>query len=259
MRTPTDAQLRAIRKKLLGWFAQMQRQYHWRVDATPLYEQIIAELLLQRTRADVVAAHLPRILRLAPNWRALAAIRARELGAALRPLGLWRRRSVSLRSLAQHITDIGGEFPRDRTGLESLPGVGQYMANVFLVIQGLGHAPYLDVNMSRVLERLFGRRRLSDIRYDPELQQIAGRLVSSPNCQRLNWAILDLAALVCTPRDPGCAMCPVTRLCDYAQVTMSPCTNRKPKRARARTRSRNPRTRVVSRPASQKARTREAH
>jgi A/G-specific adenine glycosylase len=90
------------------------------------------------------------------------------------------------------------------------------MTNVFLVIQGLARAPYIDVNMARVMERLFGRRRLSDLRYDQELQGVARRLVRSPNCQRLNWAILDLAALVCTPRNPSCAACPLSSTCDYA-------------------------------------------
>lgn len=41
------------------------------------------------------------------------------------------------------------------------------MASAILVIQGVDPAPYLDVNMARVLERHFGPRKLSDIRYDP--------------------------------------------------------------------------------------------
>jgi adenine-specific DNA glycosylase len=54
------------------------------------------------------------------------------------------------------------------------------------------------VKLARVLERVFGPRRLSDIRYDPYLQDLALRIVQHKDPARINWAFLDLAAMICT-------------------------------------------------------------
>ena len=76
--------------------------------------------------------------------------------------------------------------------------------------------PLLDVNMARVLERVYGPRKLADIRYDPYLQELAGKIVRSKYSARLNWAVLDLAATICLLRTPRCGLCPVASLCQHA-------------------------------------------
>lgn len=69
--------------------------------------------------------------------------------------------------------------------------------------------------MARVLERFFGPRQLVDIRYDPYLQTLARQTVDPEIPQQYNWAVLDLAALVCTPRKPKCEVCPLSQRCSY--------------------------------------------
>jgi len=64
--------------------------------------------------------------------------------------------------------------------------------------------------MARVLERYFGPRKLADIRYDPYLQKLAHRVVDCEAPAAVNWAILDLAALVCKARGPRCSQCPLS-------------------------------------------------
>jgi len=182
---------------------------------TSLYNQVIAELLLQRTRAEVVASRLPVLLSLTPDWDALASTPEKDMEHVLKPLGLWRRRAASLRRLAAEVSSAGGKLPKTREALEQLPGVGQYMANAILVIQNVQPAPYLDTNMARVLERHFGPRQLSDIRYDPMLQRVAHKITNSKQSRAINWAILDFSAIVCKIRSPKCPSCPVRRTCDY--------------------------------------------
>lgn len=217
MRKPTASSARSFRARLLAWYARHGRSFPWRQAGAPVYEQAIAELLLQRTRANAVARHLPLVLELVPSWDALASISEERLGDALRPLGLWKQRAAALKRLATEIAKRGGELPQTLQELEKLPAIGQYMANAFVVILGAGRAPYVDANMARVLERHFGPRRLADIRYDPALQEVACRIVNSPRCQLVNWAILDLAALVCTLTRPRCAACPLKRTCVYSK------------------------------------------
>ena len=174
---PSPRRIADIQHHLLEWFIKSGRHYPWRRPSASKYQRIIAELLLQRTKADVVAQMYPEFVATYPSWNSLSLASERELEEQLRPLGLWKRRSVSIKALAVVLTRLRGRYPKDRASLEELPGIGQYVCNAILMFdQGLC-APLLDVNMARVLERLFGPRKLVDIRYDPFLQNLAWKMV----------------------------------------------------------------------------------
>jgi A/G-specific adenine glycosylase len=199
---------------LREWFVQHRRDFPWRCDDTTVYEQIVSEVLLQQTPAQRVAAFLPAFFGRFSMWDQLAISREDELGVHLRPLGLWRRRARVLVALGRELAQRAGRLPSSREELETLPAVGQYVASAILLFeQGLPE-PLLDVNMARVLERYFGPRRLVDIRYDPYLQALAREVVAS-DAVTMNWAVLDLAALVCKPRTPLCEQCPLQEGCLY--------------------------------------------
>ena len=150
-----------------------------------------------------------------PDWASLERATKAELENTLMPLGLWKRRAEAFCGLARYATADGGRFPRDRSELQAIPAVGQYLANAILLFQHDEPTPLLDTNMARVLERYIRPRRLSDIRYDPWLQSASKHLVSSEDATKVNWAILDLGGKICTPHDPKCGVCPLKRGCAY--------------------------------------------
>jgi A/G-specific adenine glycosylase len=205
----------AIRRALLRWFDANGRDFPWRKEGTSLYQLILAELLLQRTRAETVAAFFDEFTTRFPSWPAIAGATVEEIGELLKAIGLWRRRATSLLALAREMVARGGEFPRKRSEVENLPGVGQYIANSILLFSVGQAEPLLDVNMARVLERLFGPRKLVDIRDDPHLQSISRAIVRGKRAPCVNWAILDLAAVVCTIKNPACDECPLRECCQY--------------------------------------------
>tara|TARA_R110002124_G_scaffold215380_2_gene381328 strand:- start:12945 stop:13511 length:567 start_codon:yes stop_codon:yes gene_type:complete len=177
----------------------------------------VSEVLLQRTRAETVAAIYPKFFATFSSWSQLANATMDDLQDSLRPLGLWRRRANGLLELARVMHQKSGRLPDDRSGIEDLPGVGQYIANAVELISSRSPAPLLDVNMSRVLERYFGPRKMADIRYDPYLQRLAWRVTNIEESISLNWAILDLAAKICSARRPKCKECPLKTGCNYAR------------------------------------------
>ncbi len=180
-------------------------------------EWSVAEVLLQRTQADVVGRMFPAFVAKFPSWKRLATCSQSELEEILKPLGLWKRRSASLRELSEIMATRRGRYPKERDQIEQLPGVGQYISNAILMFDQGQCQPLLDVNLARVLERVFGPRRLSDIRYDPYLQTLAMKVVAHTQPSILNWAFLDLASLICTIRSPKCPVCPLVRTCCFAQ------------------------------------------
>lgn len=217
---PTDAEVHEFRRRLLRWFARNGRSFPWRSTRAGTYVQIVSEVLLQRTQAARVAAFIPAFLSTYPSWRRLAKASRRDLRRLLEPLGLWRRRADSLLALAREMSRRRGRFPKSPEEVGALPGVGQYIGNAILLFAHRQRLPLLDVNMARVLERNFGPRKLVDIRYDPYLQLLSSGVVNENNPVGLNWAILDLAALLCTSRDPRCSQCPLASRCKFGMAKL---------------------------------------
>ena len=108
-----------------------------------------------------------------------------------------------------------GRLPSSRAEIESLPNVGQYVANAIELFGYGRERPLLDSGMARVLERFYGPRRLADIRFDPYLQALAHRVVADKAARETNWAILDLAAMICRMK-PKCNVCPLQSKCRFA-------------------------------------------
>jgi A/G-specific adenine glycosylase len=210
---PTRRRVNRFRKNVLAWFDDNDRKFFWRTAGASNYVRIVAEVLLQRTRAEVVSSFLPRFLSLYSDWETLANVDEMVLGADLKPLGLWRRRAVSLRSLAREIVRRKGIWPNE---LESIPAVGQYVANAILLFEHASKAPLLDASVARLLRRYFDLRpSKADIRYDQLLQAVAFSVVAINDPVTINWGMLDLAASNCTSGTPKCASCPLRRGCRY--------------------------------------------
>lgn len=207
--------VRFFRAHLLKWFKKMGRQFPWRLRECNTYQIITAELLLQRTRASVVADFFNDFIKKYPSWQDLASAEQADLEEFLKPVGLWKRRTAALISLARAVVTRGGELPASREELESLPAIGQYIANAVLTMCYNRREPLLDVNMARLLERFFGPRNLADIRYDSYLQELSRVVLSRRSAKELNWAMIDFAALVCTARSPSHTSCPLATQCSF--------------------------------------------
>ncbi len=215
MRVIANLDVSIFQWRLLRWYKNNGRNFPWRKRKLTRYQLIIAEALLQRTKAETVAKFYRSFVTKYPNWVSLAKARRRDIETALKPIGLHRQRSRRLKDLALEMVRRNGRLPEKREQLESIPFLGQYLTNAVMLVIFNKRLPLVDVNMSRVLERYFGKRKLADIRYDPYLQNLATRVVNSTNSMELNWAILDFAALVCKARSPLCNACALKSGCRF--------------------------------------------
>jgi A/G-specific adenine glycosylase len=212
----TREKIARFQERILKWYLVDGRRFPWRDESASDYMIILAELLLQRTKAETVSKYYYDFLKKYPSWEDIKNADKEELSSLLRPFGLINRRTITLKLLAAEMVKRKGDISRERNELELLPGIGQYIANAILLFcHGEPH-PLLDTNMARVLERVFGKRKLADIRYDPYLQSLSYEVIKCDKPKEINWAILDLAALICTIKIPKCFICPVYNLCNYA-------------------------------------------
>ncbi len=207
--------IKEFRQRILVWYRWNGRPFPWR-HAKSSYERIVAELLLQRTQAHTVASFYQEFIEAYPSWEILARATEEDLRTRLQPIGLWRRRARTMLALASVMVKRRGRMPASREELESLPGISQYLASSVLLLCHGKRVALVDVNVARVLERVFGDRHLADIRYDPYLQELAQRVVSAGDPVSCNWAMIDLASTVCVPTTPKCPTCPLSGVCRFA-------------------------------------------
>ncbi len=214
----TGRALTSFRKQLLAWFRQFQRDLPWRRTKDP-YRIWISEIMLQQTRVAAVIPYYERFLARFPDVRSLAEVPEEEVLRLWSGLGYYGR-ARNLQKAAQHIVALhGGEFPKDEKAALALSGIGPYTGAAILSIAFDAKHAVLDGNVARVLARLGATR--GDLRESSRwqsLQKIAGELLHPKSPGDWNQAMMELGAIVCTPRAPQCLLCPVAEYCRARQL-----------------------------------------
>jgi A/G-specific adenine glycosylase len=169
-------------------------------------------MMLQRTQAKVVEPVLKEFLERFPTVYDLNRAPQREVRRAIWRLGLHRVRSRNLKRVAKIIVEkYGGDADAALDELADLPGVGPYIAGAVACCRGR-RTPAVDSTAGRVLGRLLGVDP-KDPKNREALWEKARELLPRRYAREFNWALIDLAALVCRPRDPRCGECPLRDGC----------------------------------------------
>ncbi len=209
---------RAVKNRLLPWFAQNKRSMPWRSNRTP-YRVWISELMLQQTRVDQATPYFHRFMKRFPSLRSLAAASQEDVLKMWEGLGYYSR-ARNLHKAAQLIaTEYKGRFPSTAEEIIKLPGVGAYTAAAIGSLAFNLDLAVLDGNVIRVLTRLFADGRdARSVKTKNELQQLADRLLVKGRAGDFNEAMMELGATVCLPKNPDCAACPLARCCLAGQA-----------------------------------------
>jgi A/G-specific adenine glycosylase len=205
-----EAEKGAEARALQRWYARARRELPWRRTRDP-YRVLVSEIMLQQTTVATVRRAYPRFLERFPTLEALAAADEEEVLAAWSGLGYYQR-ARNLQRAARQIRE--GGWPRNAEGLRRLPGIGPYTAAAVASIAFGEAVPVLDANAIRVVARWSGiagdPRRAATRR---RLAERARRLLDPHDPGGSNQALMDLGSLVCRPRDPHCARCPLASGC----------------------------------------------
>jgi A/G-specific adenine glycosylase len=231
-----------IVQRLLEWFARNARPLPWRRTRDP-YAIWVSEIMLQQTQVKTVLPYWERWMRALPNLTALAKAKPQTLHKLWEGLGYYTRVRNLQRAARLIVEQHHGRFPRDFAALLALPGIGRYTAGAVCSIAFDQPQAILDGNVIRVLTRLRGivgdprerktNARLWELAEELVLQaaKTTTRLNTSPHgsritqhatrntqhasrpCSQFNQSLMELGALVCTPRQPRCGVCPIAKDC----------------------------------------------
>lgn len=181
--------------------------------------------MLQQTQVKTVIPYWERWLGDLPTIESLAKAKQEKIHKLWEGLGYYTR-VRNLQNAAQQIVEKhGGKFPKHFDDVLDLPGIGRYTAGAICSIAFNQPTPILDGNVIRVLTRVFGiLGNPKEKKTNAQLWQLAEQLVvcaapqpndqsHTPRASHLNQSLMELGALICTPRSPKCDVCPVKNLC----------------------------------------------
>lgn len=202
-----------LARRLLEWYDKKGRRLPWRRTVDP-YAIWVSEIMLQQTRVETVIPYFERWLERFPTVFALAEADEQEVLSAWEGLGYYQRARNLHRAARILVAEHGGNLPRDAEGWRRLPGVGRYTASALAAILGGQDEAAIDGNVKRVISRVYDIAEPVDA---PAGEQAvlarAQENLPAGRAADYNQALMDLGALVCTPRSPRCEACPLSPLC----------------------------------------------
>ncbi len=198
---------------LLRWYDEAKRDLPWRRE-TSAYRTLVSEAMAQQTTLAVVVPYFQRFLARFPTLQALADASDEEVMAHWSGLGYYARARNLRRAALAAVTEHGGALPDREEALRRLPGIGPYTAAAVASIAFGARTFALDGNGARVLARLFAVEDSIDRPATrTRLRALGTAEVPADRPGDFNQSVMELGALVCTPRNPRCEVCPVARAC----------------------------------------------
>ena len=199
---------------LLHWYSQNNRPLPWR-ETRDAYKIWLSEVILQQTRVAQGTDYYHRFVNTFPDIHSLAAADEQQVLKMWQGLGYYSR-ARNMHYTAQEIVEkYNGIFPKSAEGLKKLKGIGDYTAAAIASICYDEAVAVLDGNVARVISRLYaidtsvdtnsGRKHITDL---------ANQLLDTNHPGTFNQAVMELGALVCTPKSPSCNTCPLAFACE---------------------------------------------
>lgn len=201
-------------ERILAWFDRHGRHdLPWQRERDP-YRILLAELMLQQTQVLTVIPYYERFIAAYPDLESLAAAPEEAVLQLWAGLGYYRRAHHLLAAARAIRGRHGGQIPRTRAELEALPGIGRSTAAAILAQAFGAREAILDGNVKRLLARHAG---IDGWPGEPavakRLWTLAETLLPEERLGDYTQALMDLGALVCTPRRPRCGECPLAEDC----------------------------------------------
>ena len=210
-----------ISKNLIKWYKENKRDLPWRETNNP-YIIWISEIILQQTRVDQGLPYFFRFIERFPDIKSLAEAEEEEVLKLWQGLGYYSR-ARNLHFAAKEIyRKHNSIFPSNYENIRSLKGIGNYTAAAIASFAYKLPFAVVDGNVIRVITRLFGIETLVDTTIGCNLvNEIAQSLLPRKESDLYNQGIMELGALICTPNNPQCSVCPLAGFC-IAYKTNSP-------------------------------------
>ena len=219
-----------IQNSLLEWFRENGRYWiPWKLkkdgsvprsgESISPYGIWIAEVMLQQTQLKVVIPYWKKWMKVFPTLSCLAEADLENLLMIWQGLGYYSRAKRIHQSSKILVEFVGknrdqdpDSWPNQIDKWMSLPGIGRSTAGSIISSAFDLATPILDGNVKRILSRLLAIERKS-IKDERKLWEFSSLLIERLSPRDFNQALMDLGAIICTPKKPSCSSCPLQNFC----------------------------------------------
>ena len=219
-----------IQNSLLEWFRENGRYWiPWKLkkdgsvprsgESISPYGIWIAEVMLQQTQLKVVIPYWKKWMKVFPTLSCLAEADLENLLMIWQGLGYYSRAKRIHQSSKILVEFVGknrdqdpDSWPNQIDKWMSLPGIGRSTAGSIISSAFDLPTPILDGNVKRILSRLLAIERIS-VKEERKLWECSSLLIARLSPRDFNQALMDLGAIICTPKKPSCSSCPLQKFC----------------------------------------------
>lgn len=202
---------------MLDWYEDNRRSMPWRAlpaETPNPYHVWLSEIMCQQTTVQAVIPYFIKFTKIWPNIFKLAKADRDHVMAEWAGLGYYAR-ARNLHKCAQVVaSEYNGEFPKTQEELIKLPGVGEYTSAAIATMAFGNNATVVDGNVERVMARYCA---ITDPM--PKAKPLLKKVPHNFFCNLENnigdfaQSLMDLGAIICTPKSPKCLICPVSQSC----------------------------------------------
>lgn len=205
-----------FRHSLIDWYKSNGRKLPWRETKDP-YKIWVSEIILQQTQVIQGLGYYHRFIERYPDVKSLAETSESDLLLVWQGLGYYSR-AHNLHQAAQSILLYhDGLFPKEAESISKLKGIGPYTLAAIMSIAYNAPFAVVDGNVYRVLSRVLDLDVPIDTTSGQKVfRQLAQELLDPQSPGIYNQGIMDLGAMVCTPKSPKCDVCPLKKICKCA-------------------------------------------
>lgn len=210
-----------FKDNLLRWFDAEQREMPWRETKNPYYIWL-SEIMLQQTQVATVVDYYLRFIERFPTIKSLNNAQEDEVLKLWEGLGYYSRARNFHTAIKDVYQNHNSTVPSEPEQFGNLKGVGPYTKAAVMSIAFNKPLATVDGNVFRVWSRLNNDDRDTKLQstrkaFEQELQPFVETRAGD-----FNQAMMELGAMVCTPKAPLCLFCPVQDNCEaFEQGTVN--------------------------------------
>ncbi|MDY0406879.1 A/G-specific adenine glycosylase [Virgibacillus sp. 179-BFC.A HS] len=205
--------IQGFQENLIAWYQANKRNLPWRENQDP-YRVWVSEIMLQQTKVDTVIPYFQRFMEKFPDVYRLASADEQDVLKAWEGLGYYSRARNLQSAVREVVSEYDGKIPDNKEALGKLKGIGPYTKGAILSIAFQQPEPAVDGNVMRVLSRVLHiTDNIAEAKVKKQFEPIVTKMISKEDPSSFNQGLMELGAMVCTPKSPLCLFCPVQEYC----------------------------------------------
>lgn len=199
-------------EKALGALKRHYGEDAFKITAEPPFRALIGCILSQRTRDENASKAAKALFEEATTPQEILALNPETLKQLIRPSGYYNQKAKHITGACKEIVErFGGETPRRREELLTLPGVGPKTADIVLSYGFREPAIAVDTHINRTSKRL----GLAPAKANPtEVKKALESTLPRSDWTYADGALLQLGKDYCKPQKPRCTQCPLNDQCE---------------------------------------------